>query len=129
MKRMVVRKLKIPPSHFWPNSLSPTGNLCYYVRYSTQIRPIDLKRVLQVRFIYILKSHYRNFFVTSPFSRYKVGPPVFTLSAMGGPSPLWGPAVPHYHTQNNTRDRRAETSPQQSPVIGISAFHFYRIHQ
>src|ERR1700733_14266602 len=50
-------KLKIPPTHFWPNSLSPTGNLCYYARYSAQFCPINSKRVLQVSLIYILKSY------------------------------------------------------------------------
>jgi len=113
----VAIKLKIPLTHFWPNSLSPTGNLCYYARYSAQFRSIDSKRVLQVRLIYILKSHYRNFFVTSPFSRYKLDPSVFTLSAMGGPSPLWGWKGPLFRTQNNTRALRAETSPQEGPVI------------
>src|SRR5271170_5786998 len=113
----VAIKLKIPLTHFWPNSLSPTGNLCYYARYSVQFRSIDSKRVLQVRLIYILKSHYRNFFVTSPFSRYKLDPSVFTLSAMGGPSPLWGWKGPLFRTQNNTRALRAETSPQEGPVI------------
>jgi hypothetical protein len=37
---------------------------------------------------------------------------------VGGPSPLWGPAVPVFHTQNNTRNRRTERSPQECPVIG-----------
>jgi len=46
-----------------------------------------------------------------------VEPSIFTLSAMGGPSPLWGPTVPLFRTQNNTRNRRAETSPQEGPVI------------
>jgi hypothetical protein len=50
--------------------------------------------------------------------RYKVKPPVFTLPAMGGPSPLWGREVPLFHTQNNTRNLSAGRSPQESPVIG-----------
>jgi hypothetical protein len=45
-------------------------------------------------------------------SFYKVEPPVFTLPAMGGPSPLWGREVPLFHTQNNTRNLSAGRSPQ-----------------
>src|ERR1700733_4184417 len=36
---------------------------------------------------------------------------------MGGPSPLWGWKGPLFHTQNNTRALRTETSPPTSPVI------------
>jgi len=60
----------------------------------------------------------RIFFVTSPFSRYKPDPPVFTLSAnYGGTLSAVGPDGPLFHTQNNTRARRTETSPQEGPVI------------
>src|SRR5271156_5980645 len=37
---------------------------------------------------------------------------------MGGPSGLWGPRVPLFHTQINTRNPRAERSRQMGPVIG-----------
>ena len=53
-----------------------------------------------------------EFFVTSPFSFYKAVLPVFTLSAMGGPSLLWGWEGPLFHTQNNTRAFCAERSLQ-----------------
>jgi len=75
----------------------------------------ELPDLLETNFVspsYIdLEIPLTEFFVTSPFSRYMAVPSVFTLSAMGGPSPLWGPTGPLFHTQNNARARRVEASP------------------
>jgi hypothetical protein len=40
---------------------------------------------------------------------------IFTLSAMGGPSPLWEKYTPLFHSQNNTRSiLRGEVSAVMS---------------
>src|SRR5271154_3956654 len=45
---------------------------------------------------------------------------------MGGPSGLWGPRVPLFHTQINTRNPRAERSRQMGPVIDFLYRASYR---
>jgi hypothetical protein len=52
------------------------------------------------------------------FRRKVSGRSVYTLSAVGKTSMMWEKNDPLFHTQNNTRVVRKETSPQMSLPIG-----------
>src|SRR5271170_1205905 len=50
-----------------------------------------------------LETTITDFFVTSPFPKNTLEYTIFTLSAMGGPCPLWAKYTPLFPIQNNTR--------------------------